>query len=39
VTWRATGRSATRATTTFFVAGFVAEEMLVEVELDAELAG
>jgi enamine deaminase RidA (YjgF/YER057c/UK114 family) len=27
------------ANTTFFVAGFVAEEMLVEVELDAELAG
>jgi enamine deaminase RidA (YjgF/YER057c/UK114 family) len=26
------------ANTTFFVAGFVAEEMLVEVELDAELA-
>jgi enamine deaminase RidA (YjgF/YER057c/UK114 family) len=27
------------ANTTFFVAGFVAEEMLVEVEVDAELAG
>jgi enamine deaminase RidA (YjgF/YER057c/UK114 family) len=26
------------ANTTFFVAGFVAEEMLVEVELDAELS-
>jgi enamine deaminase RidA (YjgF/YER057c/UK114 family) len=26
------------ANTTFFVAGFVAEEMLVEVEVDAELA-
>jgi enamine deaminase RidA (YjgF/YER057c/UK114 family) len=26
------------ANTTFFVAGFVAEEMLVEVEIDAELA-
>jgi enamine deaminase RidA (YjgF/YER057c/UK114 family) len=27
------------ANTTFFVAGFVAEEMLVEVEVDAELTG
>jgi enamine deaminase RidA (YjgF/YER057c/UK114 family) len=27
------------ANTTFFVAGFVAEEMLVEVEVDAELGG
>jgi enamine deaminase RidA (YjgF/YER057c/UK114 family) len=27
------------ANTTFFVAGFVAEEMLVEVEVDADLAG
>ena len=27
------------ANTTFFVAGFVVDEMLVEVELDAELAG
>jgi enamine deaminase RidA (YjgF/YER057c/UK114 family) len=27
------------ANTTFFVAGFVADEMLVEVELDAELSG
>ena len=27
------------ANTTFFVAGFVADEMLVEIEVDAELAG